>query len=122
MTNDNLADLKARASRVWDDNSQKDHAELTEERGPGGVSIWRLGEGVVIQETIRDDAPERIKARIRWRVLTDLTGTCPNCATPVGATIIMHENWCPVGYTTPQKYLVNPRATYLIHQLKGRLS
>src|SRR5664279_800036 len=100
------AERKASIVKAWAEAAIDPN--LIEERGPSGLSMWRLGPAVCVIETIRHDAPLRVKIVARQRVMANLTGRCPQCGavTSVERLEMSHERECTVPAQIDDEHLV----------------
>lgn len=117
-----FADVKARIVAAWDKAAASPTDDLIELRTEDGLSVWRLGSSACIIESLRDDTPEHLRIRGRWRVLTNLTGTCPSCGatadiSPDQRQAVRHLSKCPVPINPPTRYLVNPAISALLQAM-----
>lgn len=115
-------DDKAALASIWSEAAQLDLSELRETRCADGVSMWVLGRGVCVLESVRDDAPGQIHYQAWLRALSNLLGRCPSCGGVMSTETrgMLHEPDCPVTKTVKPEHLVNPDSTKAIRELLGQ--
>jgi hypothetical protein len=126
------ADLRARILAAWD-RADPDGVPERVAAGPVpvGWAVWRLGGPggpCTALPALLPSAPLAVRLRYRWRVVANLTGTCPACGgvagligpTPDGPLAawallpvtlgITHDDGCPTVFGEADRDHLDPRA------------
>ncbi len=121
------ADLRALLARTWDGTDDAPLEHLADAPVPPGYAMWRLGRSTTVLPALLPTAPMAIVERYMWRVLSNVTATCPVCgqvaeisydperapaawhALPV-TVAVRHVDGCPAVFGEEDREWFDPRA------------